>query len=67
MTFCFFGPELLFVVYLPLKGLSRFPHGPHVVSSSLAQDLVLAQSQQKAEEGEEKGSQGAWICWLLVG
>ena len=66
-TFCFFGPELLFVACLLLKGLSRLPQGPCVISSSSAQDLALAQDQQEAEEGEEEGSQGAWICWRLVG
>ena len=66
-TFCFFGPEILSVIYFPLKGLSRLSQGPRVVSSSSAQDLALAQDQQEVEEGEEEGSQGAWICWRLVG
>ena len=66
-TFCFIGPELLFVVYFPLKSLSRFHQGPHVVSSSSAQGLALAQGQQEAEEGEDEGSLGAWTCWLPMG
>ena len=66
-TFCFVGPELLFVVYFPLKGLSRLHQGLHFVSSSSAQGLVSAQGQQEAKEGDDEGSLVAWTCWLLVG
>ena len=58
-TFCFFGPEIFYVIYSPLKGLSCLPLEFHVVSSSSAQDWALAQDQQGVEEGEEKGSLGA--------
>ena len=54
--FCLVDPESLFVVYVPLKGLSRLHQGLHVVSSSSAQGLVSTQGQQEVEEGEEKGS-----------
>ena len=57
-TFCFFGPEILSVVYFPLKGLSHLPQEPRAVSSSSAQDLALAQDQQGVEEGEEGGFTG---------
>ena len=39
-TSYFFGPEIVFVVYFPLEGLSRPPQDPHVASSFLAQDLA---------------------------
>ena len=66
-TVCFVGFELLFVVYFPLKGLSRLPQGLRVVSSSSTHGLALAQGQQEAEKGEEEGSLGVWTCWLPVG
>ena len=50
-TFCFFGLEILSVVYFPLNGLSRLPQEPSVVSSFSAQDLALAQDQQGVKEG----------------
>ena len=51
---CLVGPGLLFVVYFPLKGLSRLHQGLHVVSSSSTQGLASAQGQQEAEEGEDQ-------------
>ena len=66
-TFCFFSPKVLFVVCVPLKGLSRLPQELRVVSFSSAQDLALAQDSQGAEQGEEEGSLGVWTCWLLGG
>ena len=66
-TSYFFGPEIVFVVYFPLEGLSRPPQDPHVASSFLAQDLASVQDWQGAEEGKEEGSMGAWTYWLLVG
>ena len=66
-TFCFFGPEILSVVCVPLKGLSRLPQKFRVVSFSSAQYLALAQDPQGAEEGEEEGLLGVWTCWLLKG
>ena len=66
-TFCFFGPEILSVVYFPLKGLSRLPQDPRAISTSLAPDSALTQNQQGAREEEEEGLLGVWTCWLLGG
>ena len=66
-TFCFFGPKILSVVCVPLKGLSRLPQKLRVVSFFSAQYLALAQDPQGAEEGEEEGLLGVWTCWLLKG
>ena len=66
-TSYFFGLEILYVVYFPLKGLSRPPQEPYDAFSSLAQDLASAQDQQGAEEGEEEDSLGAWTYWFLGG
>ena len=66
-TFCFFGPEILSVVYFPLKGLSRLPQDSRAISTSLAPDSALTQDQQGAREEEEEGLLRVWTCWLLGG
>ena len=63
----FIGPGTSSAICFPLEGLSRPPQDPLVASLSSAQDWVLAQDQQEAEEGEEEGSLEVWTCWCLGG
>ena len=66
-TSYFFGLGTSFAVCFPLEGLSRPPQEPFVASFSSTQDWALAQDQQKAKEGEEEGSLGAWTYGFLRG
>ena len=63
----FVGPETSSAVCFHLEGLSRPPQDPLAAFFSSAQDWVLAQDQQEAEEGEEEGSLEVWTCWCLGG
>ena len=58
-TFYFFGPGTASAIYFLLERLSLSPQEPLGVSFFLTQEWALAQDQQEAEEGEEKGSLGA--------
>ena len=55
-TFYFFGPMTTFAVCFLLEGLPHPSQEPLGVFSSSAQDWVLAQGQQEAEEEEEEDS-----------
>ena len=63
----FVGPRTSSAVCFPLEGLSRPPWDLLAVSFSSAQDWVLTQDQQEAEEGEEEGSLEVCTCWCLGG
>ena len=63
----FVGPGTSSTVCFPLECLSRPPQDPLAASFSSAQDCVLAQDQQEAEEGQKEGSLEVWTCWCLGG
>ena len=54
----FIGPRTSSAVCFPLEGLSCPPHDLLAASFSSAQDWVLAQDQQEAEEGAGEGFTG---------
>ena len=63
----FVGPGTSSTVCFPLEGLSPPLQDPLAASFSSAQDCVLAQDQQEAEEGQKEGSLEVWTCWCLGG
>ena len=53
-TFCLVGPELLFVVYFPLKGLFRLHQGLHVASSPQLKDWLQPKVSKKLRGGRRR-------------